>query len=343
AAAAASLMLGGGDEAHKFMGRPRLDRADFANMMNPGSRQIYLTFPADSTFREEDVSNYFSIYGPVHDVRIPYQQKRMFGFVTFVYPETVKLILAKGNPHFICDARVLVKPYKEKGKVPDKCRKPQQGDFSGCTTPTGGLDGGYPFDLHQLGGRMLQHSSSANELLLRRKLEEQQQAIELQSRRLMGLQLLDLKARAAAAAASPLPTPIGDAFASSQPVSTTAVESPSPPESGQQLLKLRSGFALEGKVNGGDKEESAREASPDAADSDQSGGEHNLPDSPFASPTKSAALLHDSFTATETESTAASRVGVDAGVGSKIDGGSNHLRPPALEIPSPSSYFFPMH
>ncbi|RRT42808.1 hypothetical protein B296_00048913 [Ensete ventricosum] len=60
-----------------------------------------------------------SIYGPVQDVRIPYQQKRMFGFVTFVYPETVKLILAKGNPHFVCDSRVLVKPYKEKGKVPD--------------------------------------------------------------------------------------------------------------------------------------------------------------------------------------------------------------------------------
>ena len=64
----------------------------------------------------------FSIYGPVQDVRIPYQQKRMFGFVTFVYPETVKLILAKGNPHFVCDARVLVKPYREKGKVPDKYR-----------------------------------------------------------------------------------------------------------------------------------------------------------------------------------------------------------------------------
>jgi hypothetical protein len=41
----------------------------------------------------------------------------MFGFVTFVYPETVKEILAKGNPHYICDSRVLVKPYKEKGKV----------------------------------------------------------------------------------------------------------------------------------------------------------------------------------------------------------------------------------
>ncbi|URE25958.1 Zinc finger C-x8-C-x5-C-x3-H type (and similar) [Musa troglodytarum] len=40
----------------------------------------------------------------------------MFEFITFVYPETMKLILAIGNTHFICDARVLVKPYKEKGK-----------------------------------------------------------------------------------------------------------------------------------------------------------------------------------------------------------------------------------
>jgi hypothetical protein len=62
------------------------------------------------------------MFGPVQDVRIPYQQKRMFGFVTFVYAETVKAILSKGNPHFVCDARVLVKPYKEKGKVPDRFR-----------------------------------------------------------------------------------------------------------------------------------------------------------------------------------------------------------------------------
>jgi len=57
AAAAAALMLE--NENHKFMGWPRMDRGDFAGMVNPGSRQIYLTFPADSTFREEDVSNYF--------------------------------------------------------------------------------------------------------------------------------------------------------------------------------------------------------------------------------------------------------------------------------------------
>jgi hypothetical protein len=62
------------------------------------------------------------MYGPVQDVRIPYQQKRMFGFVSFVYAETVRIILSKGNPHFVCDARVLVKPYKEKGKVPDRFR-----------------------------------------------------------------------------------------------------------------------------------------------------------------------------------------------------------------------------
>jgi hypothetical protein len=52
-----------GDELHKF-GRCRPERNDFSpmglgGMVNPGSRQIYLTFPADSTFREEDVSNYF--------------------------------------------------------------------------------------------------------------------------------------------------------------------------------------------------------------------------------------------------------------------------------------------
>ncbi|XP_010488743.1 PREDICTED: zinc finger CCCH domain-containing protein 18 [Camelina sativa] len=89
-----------------------------------GSRQIYLTFPAESSFTEHDVSNYFSKFGHVEDVRIPCQQKRMFGFVTFPYTETAKLILAKGNPHFICGARVLVKPYREKSH---SSNKPLQG------------------------------------------------------------------------------------------------------------------------------------------------------------------------------------------------------------------------
>ncbi|XP_024516640.1 zinc finger CCCH domain-containing protein 18 [Selaginella moellendorffii] len=106
------------EDAHKF--------ATFAGEhydlsgVNPSSRQIYLTFPAESSFSEDDVSIHFRAYGPVQDVRIPFQQKRMFGFVTFVYPETVKIVLSEGNPHYICGARVLVKPYRERGKHGDR-------------------------------------------------------------------------------------------------------------------------------------------------------------------------------------------------------------------------------
>lgn len=186
--AAAALMMG--DEFHKF-GRCRPERNDFAAMglggsSNSSSRQIYLTFPADSTFKEEDVSNYFSMYGPVQDVRIPYQQKRMFGFVTFLLPETVKQILAKGNPHFVCDSRVLVKPYKEKGKIPDKKQHQME-----CLSPSG-LDSMEPFD-SPIGPRMFYNTQ---EMMLRRKLEEEaelQQAIEYQGRRLMNFQLAELK------------------------------------------------------------------------------------------------------------------------------------------------------
>ncbi|GER54062.1 CCCH-type zinc finger family protein [Striga asiatica] len=78
------------------------------------SCQVYLTFPPHSMFTEEDVYNYFNNFGPVQEVRLPNQEKRMFGFVTFVYPETVTLVLSKTNPHFICGAKVLVKPYRIK-------------------------------------------------------------------------------------------------------------------------------------------------------------------------------------------------------------------------------------
>ena len=61
-----------------------------------------------------------SSFGVVEDVRIPCQQKRMFGFVTFASANTVKTVLAKGNPHFVCGSRVLVKPYREKSKLVDR-------------------------------------------------------------------------------------------------------------------------------------------------------------------------------------------------------------------------------
>ncbi|PIN13390.1 hypothetical protein CDL12_13991 [Handroanthus impetiginosus] len=171
---------------------------------NSNERQIYLTFPADSTFNEEDVSAYFSKFGPVQDVRIPYQHpKRMFGFVTFVQAETVKLIFAKGNPHYVCDCRVLVKPYKDKAKLLDKKQTQQQhqhlerGEYSACLRPPG-IDPRELFDLPirspqpPNGSRML---FNTQEMMLRRKLEQEtelQHAIELQRRRMMNLQLMDL-------------------------------------------------------------------------------------------------------------------------------------------------------
>ncbi|KAF7043330.1 hypothetical protein CFC21_052704 [Triticum aestivum] len=224
---AADMLFAGGDDMHRFSHRsPRMDRGDLA--INHGARQIYLTFPADSTFTEEDVSSYFSMYGPVQDVRIPHQPKRMFGFVSFVYPETVRLVLAKGNPHFVCDARVLVKPYKEKGKVPDRfrhggggghCLSPHHREFASVGSalpPAGLLDSRDPFDLQQpqIGQRMLYGSMAGHEAaFLRRRLEEQQEAaelqhaIELQGRRLMGLQFLDLKNRGHHLLGSPVGSP----------------------------------------------------------------------------------------------------------------------------------------
>lgn len=87
-----------------------LGNGSFSDLIHANGMIIFAFFPF----------MVYSMFGPVQDVRIPYQQKRMFGFVTFVYPDTVKHILAKGNPHYVCDSRVLVKPYMEKGKAPDK-------------------------------------------------------------------------------------------------------------------------------------------------------------------------------------------------------------------------------
>ncbi|XP_042504646.1 zinc finger CCCH domain-containing protein 53-like isoform X2 [Macadamia integrifolia] len=298
---AAGLMLG--EDIHK-LGRSRLERNDFSTtgggMVNPGSRQIYLTFPADSTFREEDVSNYFSIYGPVQDVRIPYQQKRMFGFVTFVYPETVKLILAKGNPHFVCDARVLVKPYKEKGKVPDKKQQQsERGEFSACSIPTG-VDIRDAYDL-QLGPRMFY---DAQDMLLRRKLEDHadlRQALELQGRKLMGLQLLDVKKyhhhhhhslSTGAQVASPTQNHVNHTF-----VLPSERGSPEAPEEncanaettiyGAADRQLRQAANSDEESIGEDEIGNGKEKRPNQEDSNfQDGVEHYLPDSPFASPTK---------------------------------------------------------
>ncbi|KAK4419591.1 Zinc finger CCCH domain-containing protein 53 [Sesamum alatum] len=262
------------------------------------SRQIYLTFPADSTFKEEDVSNYFSMFGPVQDVRIPYQQKRMFGFVTFVYPETVKLILAKGNPHFVCDSRVLVKPYKEKGKVREKKQQQQhleRGEHSACLSPSA-IDSREPFDHLPFGTRML---FSPQEMMLRRKLEQEaelQHAIELQGRRMMNLQLMDLKNQnhnhhylQSFQPGIPYSSPRQSQLLMNQHVTTSS------DSINQEELEDACQEAADEKL-ATERTKSFTNNNADADDHDlQESLEHILPDNLFASPTKLAAENHSIF------------------------------------------------
>lgn len=158
------------EDVPKYM-EHRGDRNDPGPIVS-GSRQIYLTFPAESTFTEDDVSNYFNSFGPVEDVRIPCQQKRMFGFVTFESSDTVKMILAKGNPHFVCGARVLVKPYREKSKLMD--RKYQERIESPMYFSSHYVD--MDAELHSM------PRGYETSRLLRKQLLEEQQAFELEQR-----------------------------------------------------------------------------------------------------------------------------------------------------------------
>ncbi|KAK9673627.1 hypothetical protein RND81_12G179700 [Saponaria officinalis] len=272
---AAAMMIS--EDLHK-LNQIRMARNEF-NLMecNPASRQIYLTFPADSTFKEEDVSNYFNKYGPVQDVRIPYQQKRMFGFVTFVFAETVKIILAKGNPHFVCDSRVLVKPYKEKSKLPDKKHQYERGEFS-CSSPSS-HDCREPYDF-QLGGRMMY---STQEMLLRKKFEEQadfQHALELQERRLMNLQLLDLKSQQNQHHVSVR-----------SPVSSSVISNDAPEESKVSSNEEEDEVIHEGVntgVNDSNENDPKKEANSANCEENEffESLDHVLPENLFASPTK---------------------------------------------------------
>jgi hypothetical protein len=51
------MSLGTEDLSRFSVRLPRMNLDDLIN--SPAALQIYLTFPADSTFTEEDVSNYF--------------------------------------------------------------------------------------------------------------------------------------------------------------------------------------------------------------------------------------------------------------------------------------------
>ncbi|XP_023744579.1 zinc finger CCCH domain-containing protein 18 isoform X1 [Lactuca sativa] len=151
-----------------------------------GSRQIYLTFPAESTFSERDVFNYFNKFGPVHDVRIPCQQKRMFGFVTFVFADTVRHILNKGNPHFVSGARVLVKPYREKSKADESMNLIRK---HGEAFQNSIYQGGHGLD-SEIGLQSMPRICDNSRLIKKQIIEEQQeQALEFERRHFSEMQL----------------------------------------------------------------------------------------------------------------------------------------------------------
>ncbi|KAL7084577.1 hypothetical protein ACP275_14G231200 [Erythranthe tilingii] len=293
----------------------------FPSGASSSARQIYLTFPADSTFREEDVSSYFSTFGPVQDVRIPYQPKRMFGFVTFVFPETVKHILAKGNPHFVCDSRVLVKPYKDKGKVPDKKHHQhfETGEYSGSLSPSG-IDSREIFDL-PVGPRMF---SNSQEMMQRRKMEQEaaelHHAIQLQSRRMANLQLIDpnnqqlnhrfmLNLPAGVPISSPRQHPhllLSQNVTPSSEATNQHVLQDDGQEASISIAVANDDqkLALEGTESSNNNTLNGNNNHQDSSDDDfylSESLEHHLPDNLFSSPTKSAAERHSVFSSAEAD------------------------------------------
>ncbi|XP_075494063.1 zinc finger CCCH domain-containing protein 46-like [Primulina tabacum] len=296
--ATAALMMGDSFQKINPYLRERNDSFSMglSSIANLSSREIYLTFPADCTFKEGDVSVYFRNFGLVQDVRIPYQQKRMYGFVTFAFPETVKLILAKGNPHFVCGSRILVKPYKEKGMFPDKKHQNiELGEYAASLSPTE-LDLREHLDI-PFGPRMLLNSQ---EMMPRRKMEKEaelQHAVELQGRRMMNLRPMNLKNQPQMHNFFPVSSPRRSQLTNQNIlVSFNAFdqEVPGDDDSGQEAavsqaitaddLMLTGGtkLAINNDLEGANNQEHVDEGESDISES----LEYTLPDNLFASPTK---------------------------------------------------------
>jgi hypothetical protein len=114
--AAAAGMLLGGEDMHRFPVRsPRMgmDRGDL--IASPAARQIYLTFPADSTFSEEDVSNYF---------RYPAQQAAIIVLCSalFCFVSTTSVPLGSSSPIMGERKRLIVLVAIDRAACSGRCR-----------------------------------------------------------------------------------------------------------------------------------------------------------------------------------------------------------------------------
>uniref|UniRef100_A0A0A9DFK9 Nucleic acid binding protein n=1 Tax=Arundo donax TaxID=35708 RepID=A0A0A9DFK9_ARUDO len=230
-------------------------------------------------------------------------------------------------------------------------------------SPTGLLDSRDPFDLHQpqIGPRMMYGNIANREAFLRRKLEEQQQAAELQGRRFMGLQLLDLKSRGhhlGSLIGSPISlgqtdgkgsgngnavhledvtiedNKLNSSIAMSAPASAAVSATDAEGKHEEQQKEEDGDGTPKQAVNPGEEQNriisSPGAAAPNVACGFQeSGVEHNLPGSPFTSPTK---ISNPATTAQN---------------GNIINNSRHHVAsslfrptPPILELPPYNSCFF---
>ncbi|KAH9745222.1 zinc finger CCCH domain-containing protein 18 [Citrus sinensis] len=130
-----------------------------------------------SVILAEDVPNYLEYSGEKSDPGGIVAGSRQI-YLTF--PAEIKQILAKGNPHFVCGARVLVKPYREKSRLVDRkyVEKMQHPLFCSLHFTDGDTE------LHTM-PRVCNNSR----LLRKQLMEEHEQAIELERRRLSEMQL----------------------------------------------------------------------------------------------------------------------------------------------------------
>ncbi|XP_072991864.1 zinc finger CCCH domain-containing protein 18-like [Typha latifolia] len=217
------------------------------------SHQIYLTFPAESTFTEDDVASYFGQYGPVRDVRIPCQDKRMFGFVSFLTSEAVNTILMKRNPHYICGARVLVKPYREKSRNMERTYMEKMKPIN-C----------YPSQYLELDPEFfaVPRESDSSKILKKQLIEEQEKMIELERRRLSDFSLDQM---------------------TQLPYLTYNLEDFKVSEDPNEFhLGDHFSFALDALNGGSTSDEKARQSN--STYSDQESNQIELPESPFTSP-----------------------------------------------------------
>ncbi|PWZ25086.1 Peptidyl-prolyl cis-trans isomerase CYP20-3, chloroplastic [Zea mays] len=164
-------MLLGGEDMHRFpMRSPRMDRDDL--IRSPAARQIvsnYFGYPEHTPPLLAPLLRLFRFVSTSRSITLPrhrWTEQHVRADVGRAHPVPAEAHVrlrhlrvrrdGEGHPEQGQPAlrvrHALVKPYKEKGKVPDRFRKLQHAhhggaEFAGCASPTGLLDSRDPYAL----------------------------------------------------------------------------------------------------------------------------------------------------------------------------------------------------